>query len=332
MVMRAVLCRAFGPPESLVVAEQPAPALGAGQVRIKVAAAGLNFADTLIVQGRYQVKPPLPFTPGFEAAGTILEAAPDVSGLARGERVIAVPDQGCFAEEVVCPAAVVVKLPDAMDFATGAAFPVAYGTAHAALDFRARLQPGETLLVLGAAGGVGLAAVEIGKAMGATVIAAARGKAKLELARAHGADHVVDYEEENLRVAVRNRIGRGVDVVFDPVGGELFDVALRLLEWEGRLVVIGFAAGAIPQAPANILLIKNVAVLGLYWGQYWKKQPARVRASFAQLFAWWRDGRLKPEVSGRYKLKEVAAALAELIHRRATGKLVLEMAREGAAR
>ncbi len=324
--MRAVVCNAFGPPDSLIVAERPAPVAGPGEVRIKVAAAGLNFADTLIVQGRYQVKPPLPFTPGFEAAGTILAAGPGVTGFAPGERVIAVPEHGCFAEELACPASAVIKLPEGMDFATGAAFPVAYGTAHAALDFRARLQPGETLLVLGAAGGVGLAAVEIGKAMGATVIAAARGAAKLALARAHGADHVIDYDTENLKVAVRNRIGRGVDVVFDPVGGELFDVALRLLEWEGRLVVVGFAAGGIPQAPANILLIKNVAVLGLYWGQYWKKAPDKVRDSFAQLFAWWRDGKLKPLVSARYKLDQVAQALGALIERRATGKVVLEVA------
>jgi NADPH2:quinone reductase len=323
--MRAVVCNAFGPPESLVVAERPAPPLGAGQVRIKVAAAGLNFADTLIVQGRYQVKPPLPFTPGFEGAGTIVETAPDVANLRVGERVIAVTDQGCFAEQLVCPASVVIKLPNAMDFATGAAFPVAYGTAHAALDFRAKLQPGETLLVLGAAGGVGLAAVEIGKAMGATVIAAARGEGKLALARRHGADHVIDYEQENLKVAVRNRVGRGVDVVFDPVGGELFDVALRLLEWEGRLIVIGFAAGSIPQAPANILLVKNIAVLGLYWNLYWKRAPERVRESFAQLFAWWRDGQIKPLVSARYALDQVAPALAELTQRRATGKIVLEM-------
>jgi NADPH2:quinone reductase len=323
--VRAVVCREFAPLDRLVVAEQPRAALAPGQVRIKVAAAGLNFADTLIVQGRYQAKPPLPFTPGFEAAGTIVETAPDVTALAPGARVIAVPDQGCFAEEVVCAASAVIATPAGMDDATAAAFPVAYGTAIGALDFRAKLKPGEILLVLGAAGGVGLAAVEIGKAMGATVIAAARGPAKLALARAHGADHVIDYEQENLKVAVRTLVGRGVDVVFDPVGGELFDVALRLLEWEGRLVVVGFAAGAIPQAPANILLIKNVAVLGLYWGQYWKRAPDQVRASFAQLFAWWREGKLKPLVSARYPLDQVVPALAELAERRATGKIVLEM-------
>ena len=322
--MRAVLCRDYGPPETLTIADLPAPPLERGMVRVRIAAAALNFADTLIVQGKYQVKPPVPFVPGFEASGTVVEAAAD-AGITPGTRVIVVLDHGAFAEEVVCPAALAFPIPDGMDFDVAAAFPVAYGTAHAALDLRAHLRPGERLLVLGAAGGVGLAAVEIGKAMGATVIAAARGADKLALARAHGADHVVDYEAENLRVAVRKATGGSVDVVFDPVGGELFDVALRLLDWEGRLVVIGFAGGAIPQAPANVLLVKNIGVLGLYWGTYWKRAPDRVRASFEQLLAWWRAGKLKPVVSQRFALKDVAAAMAELTERRATGKVVLRM-------
>ncbi len=322
--MRAVVCREYGPPERLVVAELPPAPVGRGEIRVRIAAAALNFADTLIVAGKYQVKPPVPFVPGFEAAGTVVEAAPD-AGIAPGTRVIVVLDHGAFADEVVCPAAVAFPIPDGMEFDVAAAFPVAYGTAHAALDLRAQLRPGEVLLVLGAAGGVGLAAVEVGKAMGATVIAAARGADKLALARAHGADHAIDYERDNLRVAVRKAVGRGVDVVFDPVGGELSDVALRLLEWEGRLVVIGFAAGGIPQFPANVLLVKNIGVLGLYWGTYWKRAPERVRAEFAQLLAWWQAGKLKPVVSQRFALGDVAAAMAELTERRATGKVVLRV-------
>lgn len=324
--MRAVVCREFAPLEALTLADVPARALGPGEARIRVHAAGLNFADTLIVRGRYQVKPPLPFTPGFEAAGTIMETAPDVSGFKVGERVVCVLESGAFAEQAIAPVERVIALPDSMDFATAAALPIAYGTAHAALAWRAALQPGETVLVLGAAGGVGLAAVEIGKAMGATVIAAARGGERLRIAREHGADHVIDYEADILKARLREATGGGVDVVLDPVGGPISEQALRLLNWEGRLIVVGFAAGPIPQIPANILLVRNVATLGLYWGEYWRHAPDRVRASFRALFEWWREGRLRPLVSRRFSLGHAVDALKTLAERNATGKVILEMA------
>jgi NADPH:quinone reductase len=325
--VRAIICRQFAPLDALTLEDVSPAELNPGQVRVRVHAAGLNFADTLIVRGLYQVKPPLPFTPGFEAAGAITEVAPDVAGLKAGDRVVTVLETGAFAEQVVAPAARVIAIPDQMEFATAAALPIAYGTAHAALAWRAAIRPGETLLVLGAAGGVGLAAIEIGKAMGAKVIAAARGGDRLRIARDHGADHVIDYEADILKARLRDATGSGVDVVLDPVGGAIGEQALRLLNWEGRLVVVGFAAGPIPQLPANILLVRNVAALGLYWGEYWRHAPDRVQDSFRTLFGWWREGKLRPFVSQRFPLERAIEALKTLAERKAAGKVVLEIAR-----
>ncbi|HZS85453.1 MAG TPA: NADPH:quinone oxidoreductase family protein [Stellaceae bacterium] len=326
--MRAVLCKAFGPPESLVVESVVPPALRPGTARVAVHAAGVNFADTLMIAGRYQERPPFPFTPGLEIAGEVLEVAADVTGLTPGARVLGTMEAGGYADEAVLPAASLTLLPDAMDYVTAAGFPVAYGTSHGALEWRARLRPGETLLVHGAAGGVGLTAVEIGKAMGATVIATAGSAEKLAIAKAHGADHLVDYAQESIRDRVRELTeGRGADVVYDPVGGDAFDASLRAIAWEGRILVIGFAGGRVPQIPANILLVKNCDVIGFYWGSYRKRRPDALRRSYEQLLAWFTAGKLKPHVSERYDLAEVAEALRALTTRRSTGKVVLTTGR-----
>jgi NADPH:quinone reductase len=326
--MRAILCREFGSVDKLELAELPAPAIAPGSVRIAVHAVGVNFADLLIVQGKYQEKPALPFSPGFEIAGVVTELGPGAEGVRLGERVLGMMEHGAYAEEVVLPADRVLAIPAAMDFAIAAGFPVAYGTSHGALDWRARLRPGETLLVLGAAGGVGLTAVEIGKAMGATVIAVAGGAAKLEIARRQGADHLIDHAREDLRARIKEITGgRGPDVIYDPVGGDAFDQCLRSIAWEGRIVVIGFAGGRISQIPANLVLVKNCDVIGFYWGSYRRHKPELVRQSFLTLLSWFESGRLRPHVSHRLDLAEAGRALALLAERKATGKVVLTTGR-----
>lgn len=320
--MRAVLCKSFG--GGLSVEEVPQPEPGPGSVLIEVHAAAVNFFDTLIVEGKYQEKPALPFSPGAEVAGRIAEIGDGVDGLAVGDRVMVTFSWGGFADFVVAPAESVVRIPDSMEFAVAAGFPIAYGTSHGALEWRARLQPGETLLVHGAAGGVGLTAVEIGKAMGATVIATASSAEKLAVARAHGADHLIDYTTENFRDRVKEITGgRGADVIYDPVGGEVFEQSLRCVAWGGRLLVIGFAGGKIPQIPANILLVKNADAIGYYWGSYRKHRPELVRESFQKLLGWFEAGKLRPHVSHRLPLEEASRALELLSTRRATGKVVL---------
>jgi NADPH:quinone reductase len=326
--MRAVLCKAFGEPDSLVVEEIAAPPLRPGSARVAIHAAGVNFGDTLMVAGTYQEKPPFPFTPGFEIGGEIIEVAGDVTGLKPGDRVMGTLPHGGHADEAVVAADDLTPIPAAMDYAVAAGFPVAYGTSHGALDWRARLQPGETLLVHGAAGGVGLTAVEIGKAMGATVIATAGSAAKLAIAGHHGADHLIDYSREDIRERVKRLTeGRGVDVVYDPVGGDAFDASLRSIAWEGRIVVIGFAGGKVPQIPANLVLVKNCDIIGFYWGSYRKRKPALVRDSYQQLFRWFGEGKLKPHVSERFDLAAVAEAFHALRSRRSTGKVVLTTGR-----
>lgn len=325
--MRAVLCKELTGHTGLVVGEAPAPALkGPNSVHIAVHAAGLNFADTLVVAGKYQEKPALPFSPGLECAGVVLETGAEVRHVKTGDRVMATSSWGAFAEETVTEANEVYAIPAAMDFETAASFPVAYGTSHVGLKHRAHLRRGETLMVHGAAGGVGLTAVEIGKAMGATVIATARGADKLAVAKAHGADHVIDYSTEDLRARVKEIAGdKGADVIYDPVGGDVFDASLRCLAWEGRLVVVGFAAGRIPQAPANLLLVKNAAVMGLFWGAYRQRNPQVLRDSFAELLSWYADGKLKPHISHRFSLDQAPEAMAAMLERRSTGKVILKI-------
>jgi NADPH2:quinone reductase len=325
-MMRAIVCRAWGEPGDLVLEELPPPPVAAGEVGIKVHAAGLNFADTLIIAGRYQTKPALPFSPGFEVAGRIVALGDGVRDLVIGQPVIAVLDHGGFAEQVTAPAGRVFPLAEGIDDITAAAMPVAYGTSHLALTHRARLAPGETLLVHGAAGGVGLTAVEIGKRLGATVIATATGEEKLAVAGDAGADHLIDSRAEDLRERVKALTqGRGVDVVYDPVGGRLFDESLRATTNGGRILVVGFASGTVPQIPANILLVKNVTVLGFYWGQYETLAPARMRASLQELLDWLAKGEIRPHVSQTYPLDRAVEALTALKARRSTGKVVLRV-------
>lgn len=322
--MRAVLCKEWSGPDKLVVEDVPAPPIRPGAVRVKIEAAGINFADLLLVSGQYQEKPPLPFTPGSEAGGVITEIGDGVANLKRGDRVMALTGGGAFAEEVVVDAPRIYPISDKMDFAEAAGFPIVYGTSHGALEWRARLQPGEWLLVHGAAGGVGLTAVEIGKAMGARVIACASSPEKLDIARQHGADHLIDYSREDLRERVKALTGgRGADVIYDPVGGDIFDASLRSIAWGGRIIIIGFASGRIPQIPANIALVKNIDVIGFYWGSHQKYKPELIRESFAQLFRWFEEGKLKPHISHRLDLKEVAQAMNLLRDRKSTGKVVL---------
>jgi NADPH:quinone reductase len=322
--MRAVLCKELGGPEKLVLEEASPPPLRDGGVRIAIHAAGVNFADTLLIAGQYQDRPPLPFIPGMEVSGVVTEVAAGVTHVKPGDRVLASVGRGGYAEEIVAEADIVHRIPDAMDFVTAAAFPVAYSTSHGAYAWRGRLKPGEWVLVLGASGGVGLTAVEIAKAMGATVIAAAGGAEKLAVAARAGADHLVDYTREDLRERVKAITGgRGVDVVYDPVGGDAFDQSLRCIAWEGRVIIIGFAAGRIPQIPANLVLVKNIDIIGFFWGSYRRYKPHLMAQSYQQLFAWFAAGKLKPHVSHRLPLAQAGEALALLRARQSTGKVVL---------
>ena len=326
--MRAVLCRELGGPEKLVVEDIPSPPMRDGAVRVAIHAAGLNFADILLIAGQYQTKPPLPYTPGSEAAGVVTEVGAGVRHVKPGDRVMAILEGGGYAEEAVTDAARVLPIPAGMDFAAAAGFPIAYGTSHGALEWRARLKPGEWLLVTGAAGGVGLTAVEIGKAMGARVIAAAGGPEKLKVAQDHGAEHLIDYSKEDIRERVKAiTAGKGADVIYDPVGGDVFEACMRSIAWEGRIIVIGFAAGKIPQVPANVVLVKNIDVIGFFWGSYLPRKPEMVGQSMKQLLRWFEEGKLKPHVSDRYDLKDAAKALEMLKQRKSTGKVVLTTGR-----
>ncbi len=322
--MRAVLCKHFCTPADLTVEDVPMPELTDGSVRIAVRAAGVNFADTLIIAGKYQVKAPPPFSPGFEIAGEVLECGAGVSRVKPGDRVMAVIEYGGFAEQVVAPEAEVHVLPDTVNNQVGAGFPVAYGTSHLGLKLRARLRAGETLLVHGAAGGVGLTAVEIGKRLGATVIATAGGAEKLQIAADAGADHLIDSRTGDVRETVKALTdGRGADVVYDPVGGALFDASLRCTAPGGRILLVGFASGDVPQIPANILMVKNIDAIGFYWGAHRVFAPEMMTASFEELLTWLGEGSLKPHVSGTYPLDEAPKALQDLKARRTTGKVVL---------
>lgn len=324
--MKAVLCKAFGPAETLVLEEIASPEAKKNEVLLEVHAAGVNFPDTLIIEGKYQFKPPFPFSPGGEAAGVVTAVGEKVSHLNVGDRVMALTGWGSFAEEVAVPGYNVMPIPASMDFASAAAFGMTYGTSMHALKQRANLQPGETLLVLGASGGVGLAAVEIGKAMGAKVIAAASSAEKLEVAKAAGADELINYSESNLKDEVKRLTGgQGADVIYDPVGGDLFDAAIRSIAWNGRLLVVGFASGRIPELPVNLTLLKGAAVVGVFWGSFAQRQPQDNAANFQQLFAWHAEGKLKPLVSQTFPLEQAAEAINTLGQRKAVGKVVVQV-------
>lgn len=324
--MRAVVVDRLMEPHELRVGEVPEPVLEPGALFVDVKAAGCNFFDTLICRGRYQVKPSLPFVPGGEVAGVIREVGEDASGFRVGDRVCcALGSTGGYAERVVVPATHAWKIPDAMSFAEGAALPIVYPTSYAGLVYRAALAPGETLLVHAAAGGVGTAAVQIGRALGARVIATAGGEEKLAVARAAGAELAIDYRREDFAKRVMEATGgRGADVVYDSVGGEVFDRSLKCIAWNGRLLVIGFASGTIPTPRLNRVLLKNIALVGLHWPAYFENEPERVGQTFQALFDLYDQGAIRPLVHRRYPLERAAEALTELASRGTTGKVVLE--------
>lgn len=322
--VRAVLCREFGPPESLTVEDVDEPTPADGQVVVDVRACSVNFPDVLIIQNLYQFKPPLPFSPGAEIAGVVSAVGPNVNGITVGDRILASTGWGGLAEKIAVAAATVIPIPEGIDFVDASAFLYAYGTSHYALKDRAHLQPGETLVVLGAAGGVGLAAVELGAVMGATVVAAASSDDKLELCRERGASLTINYATEDLKARIREVTGgAGADVIYDPVGGAYSEPALRAIAWEGRFLVIGFAAGQIPAIPLNLALLKSCQIVGVYWGAFVGRYPDRHRQNVEELMGWWRDGKLRPHVSSTYPLERASEAIRELADRRAKGKVVV---------
>lgn len=323
--MRAVVCSELGPPEMLTVQEIPDPVAEPGTVVIDVKAAGLNFPDTLTIQGKYQFKPEMPFVVGGECAGIVREVGDGVTTVKPGDRVIAITgSSGAFAERARVPAIQVIPMPDGLPFEEAAGLVFTYGTSHYALRDRAQLQPGETLLVLGAAGGVGLAAVQIGKAIGARVIAAASSKEKLDACRQNGADETIEYTTEDLRARIKDLTGgNGVDVVYDPVGAEYAEPAIRGMAWKGRYLVIGFAGGEIPRIPLNLTLLKGCAIVGVFWGAFTMREPARNQELTRELVGWLAEGKVKPVVSQRYPLERAADALNDMLARKVTGKAII---------
>ncbi len=330
--MRAVLCKDYGPPDSLVVEDLPSPKPGKGQAVLSVKACGVNFPDVLIIQNKYQFKPPLPFSPGGEVAGIVKEVGEGVTAVKPGDRVIGSTGWGGFAEEVAVDAARCIPIPDGMDFTTASAFVMTYGTSHHALKDRAQLKPGETLLVLGAAGGVGLAAVELGKAMGAKVVAAVSSPDKEEVCRQHGADVTLVYPRNPLDRDAQKKLsddlkkacgGEGADVIYDPVGDDYAEPALRAIGWEGRYLVVGFAAGQIPKIPLNLALLKNCQIVGVFWGAFTAREPKRNQANLAELMELFRSGKIKPHVSATFPLERANEALNLMADRGVKGKVVL---------
>jgi len=324
--MRAALCKTLDGPEALVVEEIATPEPAAGEVRLAVRAAALNFFDTLITRGKYQTKPPLPFSPAGEVAGVAAAIGAGVTGIAPGKRYAAYLGYGGAREHVIVPAERLIPIPDGVSDEVAAGVSITYGTAIHALKDRAKLQPGETVAVLGAAGGAGLAAVEIAKLMGARVIAVASSEAKLQVCRAAGADVLVDYASVELKQALRDASGsRGVDVVYDCVGGAFSEPALRATAWQGRFLVVGFAAGEIPRIALNLLLLRGAAMLGVFWGEAMRRDPDRHRANMAAVLGWVAEGKLKPVIHARYPLERIREAIGEIESRTARGKVVLTM-------
>ena len=322
--MRAVLCKDFGPPESLVLADVATPEPGPGQIRVTVRAASVNFPDVLIIQNKYQYKPDLPFSPGSDIAGEVSAVGEGVHGFAVGDLVMGMISWGGFAEQAVADSDRFAPVPHGVACDVAAAFPMVYGTSFHALMDRGALKAGETVLVLGAAGGVGLAAVEIAKAAGATVIAAASGREKLAVCAEHGADYGVNYAEEDLRTRLKEICPAGPDVIYDPVGGAMTEPAFRSIGWRGRHLVVGFAGGDIPKLPLNLALLKNAALVGVFWGAYLKREPEGHQADMAQLFDWLADGKIRPRIAHRYALAEAPQAIRDMADRKALGKLVVE--------
>ncbi|MFH1018110.1 MAG: NADPH:quinone oxidoreductase family protein [Pseudomonadota bacterium] len=322
--MKAVQCKAFGGFENLTLESVPEPKPQPGEILVRIKAAGVNFPDILMVAGAYQVKPPLPFTPGFEAAGIVEGLGGHVRGFKRGDHVVLSAPWGAWAAQIAVPAQRVFRIPKSMPFESAAVFPTVFGTVCHALVQRAELKKGETLAVPGAAGGVGLAAVQVGKAMGARVIAAAGDTRKLEIAEKHGADECINYSESNLKDRLKELTkGEGVDVVLDPVGGSLTEPALRALAWGGRLLIVGFAGGAIPSLPMNLPLLKGASIVGVHWTAFIKNFPDVAKANFQKLLRWYQGGKIKPLISGTYPMENVVEALRIVRDRAVTGKVVL---------
>jgi NADPH2:quinone reductase len=330
--MRAVLCKEFGPPEKLVIEDVPSPEAGKGQVVIDVHAAAVNFPDVLIIQNKYQMKPPLPFSPGGEVAGVVRAVGEGVQNLKVGDRVIGSCGHGGYVEELALPERSCIPVPEEMDLETASAIVLTYGTSHYALKDRAHLKAGETLLVMGAAGGVGLAAVELGKAMGAKVIAAASTQEKLDICRQHGADETLLYpsgtldrdQQRAFSDQIKELAGQdGVDVIYDPVGASYAEPALRAIAWEGRYLVIGFAAGDIPAIPLNLALLKSCQIVGVFWGAFTLRDPAHNQQNLREIMEMYKAGQVKPHISARYPLEQAADALNDMAQRRVTGKVIL---------
>lgn len=320
--MKAIVCHEFGPLEDLAWEEVADPRPGPGEVLIRTEAAGVNYPDGLLVQGLYQVKPERPFSPGMEVAGEIESVGEGVTGLAPGDRVLAAVQMGGYAQKAVCPAARCMPLPEGMDAAEACALLVAYGTSHHALKQRGALAAGDWLVVFGAAGATGIAAVQIGKVMGAKVIAVCSTEEKRAIALENGADHAIGYDDLKAEVKALTD-GHGADVVYDPVGGAAFDAATRFMARNGRLLVIGFASGEIPQFPVNLALVKEYAVVGVFWGNWTRAEPEAYRANMAELLDWYAKGRVKPLIEGRYPMAEAASVLTRVLGRGATGKIAL---------
>ena len=322
--MKAIVCKAWGLPETLVIEEQADLLPAAGEIVIDIMAAGVNFPDVLIIQNKYQFKPELPFTPGNELAGTVHAVGAGVSAYKVGDKVFAFVPQGAFAQQVKVTADAVLPMAAGMDFDTAAAITLTYGTSHHAVVDRAQLKAGETMLVLGAAGGVGLAAIEIGKALGARVIAAASTTEKLAVCKEHGADVLINYTTEDLREAIKAATnGKGPDVVYDPVGGSYTEPAFRSIAWRGRYLVIGFANGEIPKLPLNLPLLKGASLVGVFWGNFARREPAHNLAAMQELMRWLAEGKIKPHISARYALADTPQALIDMASRKVTGKIVI---------
>lgn len=322
--MKALLCKSFGPPESLVLEDVSIGTPDEYQALIRVHAAGVNFPDTLIIQGKYQFKPDLPFSAGGECSGIVEAVGAKVKNVKPGDKVIAFTGWGAFAEQLLADSRALIPMPAEMDFVTAASFVMTYATSYHALKDRAALKAGETLLVLGASGGVGLAAIEIGKALGAKVIAAASTAEKLAVCQEHGADELINYSSEDLKARLKELTGgKGVNVVYDPVGGDYSEAAFRSIAWRGRFLVIGFANGEIPKIPLNLPLLKGADIVGVFWGDYAKREAMNNLMDLRVLLGWLKEGKLKPHIAGTFPLTQGSAAIRQLMDRKVSGKLVI---------
>jgi len=324
--MKAQLCKAYGGPDDLAFEDIAEPVPAKGQVRIAIHAAGVNFPDSLIIAGTYQFKPAFPFSPGMEVAGEVVEVGEGVSQVAVGDRVMSTCGHGGYAEQVVAPESSVFRIPDSMDYVSAAGFPVTYGTTYHALFDRGDLKAGETLLVHGAAGGVGITAVELGRIAGARVIGTVGSDEKMAVVKDYGAEAVINYSTESIRDRVKELTGGvGADVIYDPVGGDAFDQSMRCINWQGRLLVVGFASGRIAELKTNLVLLKGCQIVGVFWGSFAAREAERNRRNFEQLLAWYEEGKLKPHISQTFALDQAPAALKALLGRKVTGKVVLEV-------